>query len=276
MRLILSSIVQTAKEDLTSGSSEMTSKLLQNLRSVLSSNRNMNRAEWQEFAEALKVARPGIAPFYNIAGVISSTAADASLSNWNDAIALKIDEVYQEEMNATKAIADRFANIHSGGTFLTISYSGTIMAALLAQKAHNEALIYVAESLPFGEGRMTAKKLTQQGMSVKLIADSMVGAIIDDVDYCIVGADAITPEGVVNKVGTRAMAATCMTAGKTMYVLASELKIAKLDKVELGRSSKGGEGYPELSQSLEVTPMDLVDHIVTNKRDLPKSSLTWK
>ncbi|OPY31769.1 MAG: Ribose 1,5-bisphosphate isomerase [Methanomassiliicoccales archaeon PtaU1.Bin124] len=276
MRLVLSSIVQTAKEDMTSGSSEMTAKLLQSLRSVLSSNRNLNRMEWQEFAAALKEARPGIAPFHNISAIISEIAGNMSLSDWNEAIAKKIEEVAHDEMEAAKSIAERFAQIQSSSTFLTISYSGTILAALLHQKLHGEPMVYVAESLPFGEGRMTAKKLTQQGMNVRLITDSMIGGVIDEVDCCVVGADAIIPEGVVNKVGTRALAATCMTAGKETYVLASELKIAKLDKVELGRSTKGGEGYPELSQSLEVTPMDLVDHIVTNKRDLPKSSLTWK
>lgn len=277
LRLVLSSIVQTAKDDLTSGSSEMTSKMLQSLRSVLSSQRNMNRAEWQEFAEALRNARPGVASFYNVANKINDIASDMGVANWNDAIAQMIDQVTQEELESARAIADRFQKIQHGGTFLTMSYSGTIMAALLAQKVLGvDVLVYVSESLPYGEGRLTAKKLVQHGVQCKLVTDSMVGAVVDEVDCCIVGADAIIPEGVVNKVGTRALAASCMTAGKTMYVLASELKIAKMDKIELGKSSKGGEGYPELTQSLEVTPMDLVDHIVTNTRDLPKSSLTWK
>jgi translation initiation factor 2B subunit (eIF-2B alpha/beta/delta family) len=276
MRLALVSIIQNVKEDLTSGSSEMTSKLLLTLRTLMNTNRNITREDWKEFAFELKQARPGIATFFNVARLIEGIVNDGSITNWNDAIATKIDDTVQEEMDSGSQIADRFLGLMQGGTFLTLSYSSTIMTSLLHQKHENDVQVFVAESLPGGEGRITAKKLFKHNIPVKLVSDSMIGSVIDEVDCCIVGADAITPMGVMNKVGTRALAATCMTAGKTMYVLSSEFKIANLDKMNLMRSSKGGEGYPELSQMFEITPLDLIDKFVTNKRVIGSCSIEWK
>lgn len=276
MRLALVSIIQNVKEDLTSGSSEMTSKLLLTLRSLMNTNRNITREDWKEFTSELKQARPGIAAFYNIARLIEDIVNDVTLTNWNDNIAHKIDDTVQEEMDAGSQIADRFLGLMQGGKFLTMSYSGTIMTSLLHQKNENEVHVLVAESLPGGEGRITAKKLFKHNIPVKLIPDSMIGSVIDEVDCCIIGADAITPIGVMNKVGTRALAATCMSAGKTLYVLSSEFKIANLEKMNLMRTTKGGEGYPELSQMFEITPLDLIDHIVTNKRVIGPHAIEWK
>jgi translation initiation factor 2B subunit (eIF-2B alpha/beta/delta family) len=276
MRLALISIIQNVKEDLTSGSSEMTSKLLLTLRSLLNTNRNITREDWKEFAQELKMARPGIATFFNIARRIENIVNDMTVANWNDTIAHKIDDTVQEEMDSGGQIADRFLGLMQGGTFLTLSYSSTIMTSLLHQKNENEIHVYIMESLPGGEGRITAKKLSKHNIAVKLIPDSMLGSVIDEVDCCIVGADAITPNGILNKVGTRALAATCMSAGKTMYVLSSEFKIARMDKLDLMRTTKGGEGYPELSQMFEVTPLDLIDSIITNKRVVCPQAIEWK
>lgn len=276
MRLALVSIIQNVKEDLTSGSSEMTSKLLLNLRSLMNTNRNITREDWKEFGLELKMARQGIAAFYNIARLIEDIVNDMTVANWNDVIAHKIDDTVQEEMDSGSQIADRFLALMQGGTFLTMSYSGTVMTSLLHQKNDNEIHVFVMESLPGGEGRITAKKLSKHNIPVKLVPDSMIGSVIDEVDCCIIGADAITPMGVMNKVGTRALAATCMSVGKQMYVLSSEFKIAKLDKMDLMRTTKGGEGFPELSQMFEVTPLDLIDHIVTNKRVMGPHAIEWK
>jgi translation initiation factor eIF-2B subunit alpha len=276
MRLILSSIIQNVKEDVTSGSSEITSKLLLSLRSMLNTNRSITREEWKEFTNELRMARPGIAPVFNIAKKLEAYAADASAVKWNDTIADMVDNITQEEMDSSSEIADKFLGQRQGGTFLTMSYSSTVMSSLFRQKNDNDVMVYIAESLPGGEGRITAKKLATHNIAVRLIPDAMIGSIIDDVDCCLVGADAITPIGIINKVGTRAMAATCMTAGKTMYVLSSELKIAQIDEIDLMRTTKGGEGYPELSQMFELTPSDLIDHIITNKRVISPNSLIWK
>jgi translation initiation factor 2B subunit (eIF-2B alpha/beta/delta family) len=276
MRPAIASIISGVKEDSVSGCSEMTSKLLQNLRSLLNTNRSMTRVEWQEFANELRAARPGMAPFHNIANRIEVTAVDTTHSNWNDAMAEMIDKTLQEELNAASEIAEKFLGLVQGGKILTMSYSGTVMSTILRQLVENDITVYVTESMPLGEGRTTVKRLASHKIHVRMIPDSMVGSVVDEIDYCLVGADAITKKGLINKVGTRAMAATCMTAGKTFYVLSSELKIADLTEMDLMRTSKVHDGFTELSQNFELTPYELIDTIVTNKKVISPNSLAWK
>ncbi|QLH74137.1 MAG: hypothetical protein HPY73_00860 [Methanomassiliicoccales archaeon] len=276
MRPAIASILTGVREDTVSGCSEMTSKLLQNLRSLLNTNRTITRAEWQEFVGELRDARPGMAPFHNIANMIEAKASDPALTNWNDAMADMVDEVLQELMNSASEISEKFLGLVQGGKFLTISYSSTVMSTLLREARDNEIMVYVAESLPLGEGRTTVKKLASHRIHTRLITDSMIGSVIDEVDCCIVGADAITKNGVLNKVGTRALAATCMTAGKSFYVLSSEIKIANITSIDLKRATKMHDGFTDMSQIFELTPLDLVDTIVTDKRVLSPTSLVWK
>lgn len=276
MRPAIASIITGVKEDSISGCSEMTSKLLQNLRSLLNTNRSITRVEWLEFAQELRLARPGMAPFSNIANMIEATVSDTSHINWNDSVANLIDATFQEELNSAGEIAEKFLGLVQGGKILTMSYSATIMSTLLRQMSENEITVYVAESMPLGEGRMTVKKLASHKVHARLIPDSMIGAVVDEVDCCVVGADAITRRGVMNKVGTRALAATCMTAGKTFYVLCSELKIANLTNIDLMRTAKVHDGFTDLTQIFDLTPLDLVDTIITDKRILSPNSLTWK
>jgi translation initiation factor 2B subunit (eIF-2B alpha/beta/delta family) len=276
MRPAIASIINGIKEDSVSGCSEMTSRLLQNLRSLLNTNRSMTRMEWQEFAKELRAARPGMAPFHNIAEMIDATAIDPTYTNWNDAMAEHIDRTLQQEMNSASEIAEKFLGLAQGGKVLTMSFSGTVMSSILRQMSENDIVVYVAESLPMGEGRTTVKRLASHKVHVKMIPDSMIGSVVDEIDYCLVGADAITSKGIVNKVGTRAMAATCMTAGKTFYVLSSEIKIADLKEIDLMRTSKVHDGFTDLCQTFELTPHEFIDTIVTNKRVLSPNSLVWK
>jgi translation initiation factor 2B subunit (eIF-2B alpha/beta/delta family) len=276
MRPALQAMITAIIGDSLSGASEMTSRLLQDLRAFLSNNQTVPRAEWVEFATEVRMARPGIASFYNIAREIEGLASNTAIQSWNNAITLMVERCTDQEINAPSHIASRFVNIAQGEKFLTLSYSSTVMATLLMLKSEREIEVLVAESLPMAEGRITAKKLMKNGVKVRVIPDALMGAVIDEVDCCVVGADAITPMGVFNKVGTRALSTVAMTAGKTFYVLCSELKIAPLEHVEFGRKKIEFEGLHELTQIFELTPLDLVDVVVTDQRHVSPRSLTFK
>lgn len=277
MRPALAAVINKVKEDNLSGSSEMTTRMLQELRSLLNYDRSIQRGEWFKFVAELKTAKPGIAAFWSISRKLESIAADASDSKWNDRIAEYVDQTMVDEMDAANQIAERFFEAHHSTTkVLTLSFSSTVMAVLFRLKQENEIHVFVCESLPLGEGRQTVSKLKKHNIDAKLIPDAMLGAVIDEVDCCLVGADAITPQGVVNKVGTRMMAATCMTVGKPFIVLSSELKITDMDPIQFPRIKKDVEGVPEYHQIFEYTPLDLVDDIVTNRRILAPTSLSWK
>ncbi|HSV41826.1 MAG TPA: hypothetical protein VLH13_00270 [Methanomassiliicoccales archaeon] len=277
MRPALAAVISKVKEDNISGSSEMTTRMLQELRSLLNYDRSIQRGEWFKFVTELKSAKQGVASFVSISRKIESLAANASNSKWNDRIAEYVDQTMVDEMEAANLIGERFFEAHhSTSSVLTLSYSSTVMSTLFRLKQENDLHVFVCESLPLGEGRQTVAKLKKHNIDAKLIMDAMMGSVIEEVDCCLVGADAVTPDGVINKVGTRALAATCMTAGKPFFVLTSELKITEMDRLNLSRLKKDVDGVPEYHQIFEYTPLDLVDDIVTNRRIVPPASLSWK
>lgn len=61
----------------------------------------------------------------------------------------------------------------------------------------------VCESRPLFEGVRLAKQLQRSGACVTVITDAQAGLFMDNADCVIVGADAITEQGVVNKVTKR-------------------------------------------------------------------------
>jgi translation initiation factor eIF-2B subunit delta len=103
---------------------------------------------------------------------------------------------------------------------LTLSYSSTVLAAL----SRRDLRIVVAESLPGGEGRATARRLSRKGITARVVPDAMMAVAAHRVDCAVVGADAVTPDTVINKVGTRLLALACRDAGIPCYVLADSSK----------------------------------------------------
>ncbi len=85
--------------------------------------------------------------------------------------------------------------------------------------------VFATETDPKEQGVKTAKELAKEKVSVVLIIDSASGFFMPEVDYVIVGADAIRKEGVVNKIGTYPLGALAKEHKKPFYVVADSLKI---------------------------------------------------
>jgi translation initiation factor 2B subunit (eIF-2B alpha/beta/delta family) len=97
---------------------------------------------------------------------------------------------------------------------------------------------------------------------VTLIADSKVFAEASDSDLCLVGADAITPQALINKVGTYGMALASVQAGIPAYVVSSTLKITSELKPDWMIEQKYGK-IKERTQLFEPTPLELFAEVIT-------------
>ncbi len=107
----------------------------------------------------------------------------------------------------------------------TISFSSAVAEAILAHRDIVE-LVWVLESQPGGEGADLYRYLLDRGINARLIPDSMVMQAVEESDIVLVGADAIDGDGcIVNKIGTRMLAALAYALGKPMVVLAEAIKI---------------------------------------------------
>ena len=103
---------------------------------------------------------------------------------------------------------------------VTLSWSSTVVAIL----SRRDFRVSVAESRPGGEGRKVVRHRSRLGLATTLIPDAALGRAVRNADAALVGADAVTPHHVVNKVGTLLLALACRHAGVPCLVAADRFK----------------------------------------------------
>ena len=254
----LVALAEKVRKDSISGSSETAIYVLKSLHDILS-NREITREQLLDFSIVLRKAKPAMAPLSNIARMMEAAANSPEPDR---TALLSVERVINNERSAWARIVENAAE-RIEGTVLTLSYSGTVVNVLELIAKNKEIEVIVAESFPLGEGRRTAELLSESGIEVTLIADSMVFAEARNSDLCLVGADAITPQALINKVGTYAMALASVQAGIPAYVVSSTLKVTSELRPEWNVEQKTSGKVVERSQIFEPTPLELFAEVIT-------------
>lgn len=144
--------------------------------------------------------------------------------------------------------------IKSGTNIFTHCHSSTVVNVLKA--AHEQGMncqVFLTETRPKMQGRLTAKELTQEGIKTTLMADSAAGFTLStldqiDINLVLLGADVIALDGsVVNKIGSFSIAFIAKKAKIPLYIVASLLK--------LDRTARSASAIPlEKRSALELWP----------------------
>ncbi|MFQ3662137.1 MAG: initiation factor 2B [Chloroflexaceae bacterium] len=176
---------------------------------------------------ALIRAHPTMAPLVNLVnGVLwrleGATSADEARRNVADATGdfkrwLRVHEA---------AIAETALRlIPEDGQILTNGRSTTVRAALRhAQRAGRRFRVVCAEGRPGCEGRALAGELAAAGIEVTLVIDALAVALVPQMHLVLVGADYLDASGLVNKVGTYAIALAAGASKVPMYTLCGSEK----------------------------------------------------
>ena len=116
--------------------------------------------------------------------------------------------------------------IRNNSVILTHCHSSTVTYLLkIAKKEGKSFEVICTETRPVFQGRMTAKEMLELGVKTTLIVDSATRFFMNQADFVIVGADAITSEGnVINKIGTSMIALVAHEARTPFYVVSELLK----------------------------------------------------
>jgi len=182
------------------------------------------RVRLVETARRLLEARPSMAA---LANRIHRTM-HASPPDWTPAsLETTAHEVLKRALDADAETARRAADAIAGERVLTLSRSGTVLAAL--RQADPAPAVVVAESRPGREGIGVAEALADADLEVTVIPDAACATTLADdaIDRVLVGADTIRPSGaVVNKVGTRGLALAAAHEDVPFYAAAAADKIA--------------------------------------------------
>jgi translation initiation factor 2B subunit (eIF-2B alpha/beta/delta family) len=161
---------------------------------------------------------------FNCVNDLLCTLEDVAMSllrdftkNWATAYLEELDKARKWVVeNGVKIIAP-------GETIMTFSYSSAVLR-LLEDCRHKHISVYVSEGRPINEGVSLAQALGKAGISATLVVDAALPAHLKRVNKVIVGADAITEKGVVNKVGTRGLAMAAHVENIPFYVAAERNK----------------------------------------------------
>ncbi len=128
---------------------------------------------------------------------------------------------------------------------LTISWSSSVAHAIRHRRPR---LALCMRSEPGGEGERTAKLLEDAAERVEVVED---GDALERVpaDAVVVGADAVTPRAVVNKIGTARLAAAARGRDVPRFVVAGETKFVADDV--------------PIVEPFEAAPLDLFTGVAT-------------
>src|SRR6185503_7979956 len=156
---------------------------------------------------------------------------------------------------------------------VSISCSGSVVVAVKAIQAARTVRVSCSESRPALEGRRLAAELVAAGIAVTYFSDAAIADALGSADAVLVGADAIAATWLLNKTGTRMLAAAATQQGVPVYVVASRdkfvgqelaarLVIRSGDPAEVWDSAP--RGVDVRNPYFELIPLDLVTAVISD------------
>jgi ribose 1,5-bisphosphate isomerase len=132
-----------------------------------------------------------------------------------------------------------FKLIKQNSIIFTHCHSSTVIEALIyAKKKGKKFEVYNTETRPLFQGRKTSRDLKKARIKNTMFTDSAASIALTKsqktkkADIFLIGADAITKEAVINKVGSGMFAQIAKTNKIPVYVLADSWKYSK-EKIQI-------------------------------------------
>jgi len=120
-----------------------------------------------------------------------------------------------------------FKLIKNSSVVYTHCHSTNVLKALIYAKKNGKKFeVYNTETRPLLQGRTTAKELAKNGIKVTTFVDAALDDAITECDLILLGADAILKNGVINKIGSEAIAEIAFIRKKSLYIVADSWKFS--------------------------------------------------
>lgn len=232
---------------------------------------------------ALVRAQPLMAPLARLASAVAGQALrygqPSRPSTGHDLVAQAAASArafIEHSMKAAARVATIAAGLlRDGATILTHSRSSTVVAALLeARSAGRRFSVIATEGRPGLEGRALSKQLARHDVAVSLVADAAAGLMMDESDMVFLGADRVTNDSLLNKIGTRMIALAAREKNIPVYALSDTTKFINKATDQTGERDErsADEIWPDpprgvriVNRYFEPTPLDYFTGIVTEE-----------
>jgi ribose 1,5-bisphosphate isomerase len=164
-----------------------------------------------------------------------------------------------------------------GDTVFTHCHSSAVTETLIrAHESGKRFRVIQTETRPKYQGRITARELVEAGIDTTMIVDSAARHFMKEIDFVLVGSDAVTSEGnVINKIGTSQVALAAQEARIPFYVLSTLLKFdpvtihGEFEAIEERGVQEIWEEPPEglklRNPAFDVTRRDYIHGIITEE-----------
>lgn len=238
-------------------------------------------------AEQLRKTRPTANDlFYAIDFILKEiekdlNALDAS-NNYSNII---VEKCKQIGINGQVLINDNFKILThcNAGALATVDYGTALSPIRFAHENKKNIFVFVDETRPRLQGRLTAWELVQENINHAIIADNAAGFFMKkgDVDIVIVGADRITKNGdTANKIGTYEKAVLAKENNVPFFVAAPistfDFSIKSGDEIPieerrmeevlfLGKKRIAPKDSIARNPSFDVTPVKYITGFITEK-----------
>ncbi len=280
-------------DDRHSGSSSVASRFLGELERWAATDRSTSVAElrgalfaWLRGAQAAQPSMALVHQFAARALSVADTAVQrgerpADLRSHLAAAALAEREDLAAAISGVAKTAVKTLGTR-GGWIATLSASDTVRAALLEAHAQGrEPRVLIGEGRPGCEGRTLAADLAAAGIPVWLVVDAALPLLLQQASAVWLGADAVTESGVVNKIGSYAVALAAREHSVPTWALAPRRKLlpastAALQIVELPPAEvwdAPAKGVQPRNVYFELVPLALLRGVVVEDEVLGASEV---
>ncbi len=185
--------------------------------------------------------------------------------------------------SARESIAENGATIIRDGMTVAVHSRSSAVEDLL-RRAHTQGTkfnVLCFESRPMMEGTLLAAALAEEGIEVALAVDAAMFSLVSRMNLVLVGADGITSDGIVNKIGTHALALAARHSEIDSYACFSMDKVfPKNYRPAIERRRDPREvtdplisGVEIVNEYFEVTPLSYFTGFITDLGILDEPSL---
>jgi translation initiation factor eIF-2B subunit delta len=233
---------------------------------------------------ALIQAQPSMAPLFNLVNsAVGSVEGVREVESARDLVRTFAEGFgAQLGLSSERIAQEALSLLPSGCRVLTHSRSSTVLKALQLAAARGHRLeVVITESRPILEGRAVAATLCREGIKTTLITDSAAAHFVGSVDLVVVGADSLSPDGLVNKLGTQGVALAATMHGVPLFALCGRDKFLPAGYPYLRIEPQDpSEVWPDAPEEVEVvniyfdvTPLEYFRGVVTEQGILSLSEL---
>jgi translation initiation factor eIF-2B subunit delta len=289
LKMKFEDLVEQIRRDNVSGAAQITRKAVKALilwsqkRKRVSSNQ-LNE-ELLARGTSLIEAQPSMASIFNLVNRVLLSVENLKEGEQVRREAAELAREYLKEMerSTTRIAAKASSVINAASLIMTYSYSSSVLESLIAaKKAGRKFEVICAESRPLCEGRNMVRRLGQAGIKSRLVIDAGLNSFLKDTDLILMGADSLTAAGIVNKIGSHALAILARARKVPFFTVCGTDKFlprqfSEGPEIELKDPreilEKPIKNVTAINYYFDITPFSLLSGVICEEGVLPRREI---